>query len=440
MLRDIKFKHSTGEKMPKILGVNLDTGSLSASLMDTRFRSVKHLKSERVVLPENREERNGAISVTLTKWQKEYIPAGVVLGLPLQNFSWRTIELPSMKRSDMQEALFFELEKYLPLPMDEYIYDFLVTGSGKTAPNMVKVLVLSIKKEVLKGLLKIVKEAGMDILSVRCSTTDMLSGVMDISGEKRLEGIFVNATDDAYDLVGLHGSRPAYMKRLPKVAEIKEEIEALAIEYPGQLYVTGPMDQAVSGKFNSRKFQLLTPDLLVSSFVKKTALGLNFLPEEFIKQKKDYYPYIIGGLAAATIFVFLLTGVIAWYKERRALGEIETKISAIKSRASGIIEAHKKLDMLQNDRRVLTDFQNRSNLSIWIMDTLSKTLPTDSWLMNLSIDDKGKVEMEGFTKNTSKLILALEDSKAFKNISFSAPIIKKDSEERFALKMEVERF
>jgi len=426
--------------MPKILGVNLDSGSLSASLMDSKFRSVKHLKSERSVLPENREERNSVIAATLAKWQKEYMPAGVVLGLPLQNFSWRAMELPSMKRSDMHNALFFELEKYLPLPMDEYIYDFLVTGSGKTAPNMVMVLVFSIKKEVLNGLLKIVKEAGMDIFAVRCSTTDLLSGVMDISGEKRLEGIFVNATDDAYEIIGLHGSSPVYLKRLPKAAEVKEEIEALAVEYPGRLYVTGPMEQAVTGKFNSRKFQLLTPDLLVSSFVKKTALDLNFLPAEFIKQKKDYYPYIIGGLAAAAILIFLLTGVIAWNKDRRALVKIEAKISALKSRASGTIEAQKKLDLLQYDRKVLTDFQNRSNLSIRIMDTLSKTLPTDAWLMNLSIDDKGKVEMEGFTKQTSKLILALEKSNAFKNISFSAPIIKKDSEERFALKMEVERF
>ena len=426
--------------MPKILGVNIDSGSLHASLIDSRFRSVKHVKSERVVLPENREERKSVMLATLTKWQKEYMPAGVVIGLTLQNFSWRIIEMPSMKRADMKKALFFELEKYLPLPMDEYIYDFLVTGTGKTAPNMIKIQVFSIKKEILNSLLKIVKEAGMDILSVRCSTTDILCGVMDIGGEKRLEGIFVNATDDAYEIAGLRGSMPLYMKRVPKAAQVKDEIEALAAQYPGRVYVTGPLEQSVTGQFNSRKFQLLTPDLLANSFVKKTPLDLNFLPDEYIKPKKDYYPYIIGGLAAATILLFLLTGVITWYKDRSTLAEVEAKTATIKNKASGIIEAQKKLDLLQNDRSVLLDFQNRSNLSIRILNTLSNTLPTDSWLMNLSIDDKGKVEMEGFTKKTANLVLALEKSKAFKNISFSAPIIAKNSEERFALKMEVEGF
>jgi Tfp pilus assembly protein PilN len=280
----------------------------------------------------------------------------------------------------------------------------------------------------------------MEILSVRCSTTDILCGVMDIAGEKRLEGISVNATDDAYEIAGLHDSRPVYMKRVSKTADVKDEIDMLAIQYPGRLYVTGPMEQAVTGKFNSRKFQVLTPDLLAASFVKKTPLNLNFLPDELIKEKKDYYPYISGGLAAATILVFLLTGVVTWYKDRHALGEIKSKIAAIKSKASGIIEAQKKLDLLQNDRRVLLDFQNRSNLPVRVLSTLSKALPSDAWLMNLSIDDKGKVEMEGFTKKTANLVVALEKSKAFNNISFSAPIISKDREERFALKMEVAGF
>lgn len=426
--------------MPKILGVNIDSGSLHASLTDSVFRSVRHMKSKRMVLPENRDERNTAMAAALMKWQKEYMPAGVVLGLPLQNFSWRTIEMPAMKRADIKKALFFELEKYLPLPMDEYIYDFLPAGRGVTAPNMLKLMVFSIKKEILNGLLKTAKEAGMEILSVRCSTTDVLCGIMNIAGEKKLEGIFVNSTDDAYEIAGLHDSMPVYMKRVPKAADVKDEIEELSIQYPGRLYVTGPIDQTVIDKFKSRKFQILAPDLLVASFVKKTYLNLDFLPEEFIKQKKDYYPYIIGGLAAAAIVVFLLTGVMAWYKDRRALEEIEAKISKIRNKASGVIEVRKKLELLQSDRSILSDFRNKSNLSVRALSTLSKILPRDAWLINISIDDKGKIEMEGFAARTAELVVALEKSKAFRNISFSAPITARNGEERFALKMEVGEF
>ena len=428
--------------MPKILGVNIDSGSLSASLIDAKFRSVKHIKSERTALPENKEERSSVIAALLTRWQKEQMPAGVVIGLPLQNFSWRTIEMPSMKSADMKKALFFELEKYLPLPVDEYVYDFFVIGRVKTAPTMVKILIFSVKKEILNGLLKIVKESGMEILSVRCSTLDILCGVMDVSGEKNLQGIFVNATDDAYEVAGLLNSMPVYMKKVSnaKPSDLEEELEKLAARHPAQLYITGSVDQSAIARFNSRKFQLPTPDLLASSYVKKTYLNLNFLPYEFIKQKKDYYPYGIGGLAAAALLVFLLTGTVVYYKDRSALKNAESKIAAIKSKASGVMEAEKKLDILRNERSVLLDFQNRSNLSVKVLSTLSKILPTDTWLISISIDDKGKVEMEGFAAKTADLVVALEKSKTFRNVSFSAPIISKGKEERFAIKMEAGGF
>jgi hypothetical protein len=329
--------------MPKILGVNIDAGSLDASLIDSKFRSAKHVKSERIELPENIEERNRVISDVLKRWKNESMPAGVVIGLPLKNFSWRTIEMPVMKKADMKNALFFELEKYLPLPVDEYIYDFFVIGRVKAAPNREKIMVFSVKKELLSGLLKILKETGMDLLAVRCSTIDTLCGVIDISGEKGLQGIFVNAADDAYEVAGLRDSMPVHMKTIPKANpdDLEDGIETLARSHPAQLYITGPVEQSLIAKYNSRKFQVRTQVLLASSVVKKSYLDLNFLPHEFIRQKKDYYPFIIGGLAAAAVLLFFLSGVIIYYKDRRALAITESRITAISSRASGVIEAQK---------------------------------------------------------------------------------------------------
>jgi hypothetical protein len=45
--------------------------------------------------------------------------------------------------------------------------------------------------------------------------------------------------------------------------------------------------------------------------------------------------------------------------------------------------------------------------------------------------------MEGFSRKTADLVLALEKSGHFRAISFSAPIISREGEERFSLKLEV---
>jgi Tfp pilus assembly protein PilN len=94
--------------------------------------------------------------------------------------------------------------------------------------------------------------------------------------------------------------------------------------------------------------------------------------------------------------LYFLTGVITYYKDRRASERIEARIATLKSKASGIIETQRKMDRMQSELKTLVDFQNRSNRPIRIVSTLSKALPLNAWLINLSIDDKGRVELEGF--------------------------------------------
>jgi Tfp pilus assembly protein PilN len=71
------------------------------------------------------------------------------------------------------------------------------------------------------------------------------------------------------------------------------------------------------------------------------------------------------------------------------------------------------------------------------MRDLSRAVPADTWVINLSVDDKGNIEMEGFSRKTSDLVLALEKAGLFKSIAFAAPIISREGEERFSLKLEV---
>jgi hypothetical protein len=38
-------------------------------------------------------------------------------------------------------------------------------------------------------------------------------------------------------------------------------------------------------------------------------------------------------------------------------------------------------------------------------------MPANSWLISISVDDKGKVEIEGFAAKTADLVVALEKVK-----------------------------
>lgn len=421
--------------MRKILGVSFGGGIVRASLIETGFRRSKPAGSEDVVLPENAGERPAFIVETLKRWKTEHAPYGAVLGLPLEHFSHQLIEMPAMKKADLRSALMFDLEKFLPLPVDEYIFDFVTAPAG---PGNLKVLVLSVKKDVVNAYCRYFIEADVEILSVRCNTIDALCAVMDAAGEKGVSGLFVNMTDHTFEVTGLKNSMPVYLKCFSSNIDLAKELERLSELHPGPVYFLGDPGQLITEKFAGRKYHISIANALAGSRTVKPAVNLEFIPWEMIPPPKDYYPHLIGALSGAALVLFLLAGLTTYYKESRTLASIEAKRSAIKDKASKVSVERKKLELLQGDRKALFDFVHRSNVAVRALSDLSNVLSKDAWLINFSVDDKGKLEMEGFSGNTAKLVVELENSKEFKNVSFSAPIIAKEGEERFALKAEVE--
>jgi Tfp pilus assembly protein PilN len=325
------------------------------------------------------------------------------------------------------------MEKHLPLPVDEYVFDFL-TSKGQ---NGSRTLVFSIKKDTVHSLCKTVSDAGMQVVSIRCRTIDLLNGMAEISHEKQIKGVFIHASDDDYELAAIEETGVVFVKRIPKHHDLEEEVELALQQYPGKVYASGDFEQLMLERFAARKAQVSPPYALLASYAKKQRFNLEFIPPELAGQKKDFYPYVIAGCAAAAVALFLLTGFVTYLKDAYALNSIESQINAIKTKASGVIETRKKLDALQDERKVLVDFLDRSNLAIKAMRDLSQTVPADAWIINLSLDDKGGIELEGFSRKTSDLVLALEKSGRFKSIAFAAPIISREGEERFSLKLEV---
>jgi hypothetical protein len=419
----------------RILGVSIGPDLLGMELVESGLTAKRTVKTENLALPAAKEERDLLIASSLARWKKEYSPDGAVIGLPLQRFSHQVIDMPAMKRNDLKKALLFELEKYLPLPVDEYLFDFMALPGE---PGRAKVLVLSIRREVVRESTSMAAAAGIGVLSVRCNTLASFRGLLDTAGEKNVSGLFVHATGEGYEISGIKNSCPVYLKGFSKNTDMVRELERLAVLYPGPVYLMGDADQAVTEKFRVRKFQPSVPRALALSAVQKHPLSLDFVPEGLAKTAVDPYPYLIGGLAAASLGVFLLTGATVYYKEWRTLKDVQAKNSAISARAAGVLAERKKLDALRRDRKTLGDFRSGSNVAIKVLSELSEILPKDAWLINIAVDDRGKVEIEGFTGKTSSVISALEKSKAFKNVAFSAPILARDGEERFALRMEVE--
>lgn len=421
--------------MKRILGVNYRKKSLQAAVVDCGFKSVKHIESTSFDLPDNKEEKGKYIIDIFKKWKQHYNPNGIVIGLPSPFVSYQFIDMPAMSSVDMKKALHFELEKYLPLSVEEYIYDFVLPTAN--ADGM-KTLVTSVKRDIVNDLLEYAKEADIPILAIRADALATASQLLRIENEKRINGMLINCTADYNEMIELEDSIPVFYRQLSKDRDLSGEIERFQEKRAGIIYVNGNIDAAIMERFNGRTVHISSAQALAITGTVKSRLSVNFLPPENLSRGRDYYTYMLGGFALGAVILFFLTGFVSYAKNAATLSSLKTEIATLQSDAADVLDAHKKLNDIKEGRQVLLDFQGMSNVPIRILSNLSEVLSEDVWLVKMQIDEGGKIEMEGFAKNSSSLIVSLEESAAFKNVAFSSPIIKRSGEERFSLKMEVE--
>lgn len=420
--------------MQRIAGVELSDTRLSATIIESGFRSARILKSLELSLPANKEERESLIADAFTSIKKEYSPKGAVLGIPLKYFTCHAIEIPAMSRSDVRKALLYEMEKYLPLPVDEYIIDFVIKPAGK---DKISVFVASVKNTVVLDIIKLLQSYDIAILAVRCSAFSAVSSSIDSSGRKKLTGIFLYSSDNTYDIVVVENSSPIFFKSFDDAAMAGYEIEKHRDLHKGIINVIGNTVYEFTKDLVVKNHHLSISRSLAFSGVKKPLIDFNFTPYSYHKQNIEYYPYILGGLSVVAVVLFLLTSLIAYYKDYRTLQSIESQISSIEEKASAVLQERKRLDQMEKERVFFADFQGRSSIAIKVLSELSRSLPDEAWLVNFTIDDRGLIEIEGFAKKTSDMVIALEKTGLFQNISFTSPIVSKEGEERFAIKMEV---
>lgn len=105
-----------------------------------------------------------------------------VLGLPLSVFSLRNLSLPFSDRKKMKQVLPLELEDQFPVPVDQQVIDFVVTGVQDGDSH---VLVAAVEKGIIGELISVVKESGLMVRAVTLSVDALVRQYTRKAGEKQ---------------------------------------------------------------------------------------------------------------------------------------------------------------------------------------------------------------------------------------------------------------
>ncbi len=416
----------------RVAGVSIEDSLLRISVIDKKFGIIKTLGSEEIKLPQPEQERLAVIKDAFQALKGKYKTGDIVIGLGFSRFAHHIIEMPLLSRPDMRNALFYEMEKYLPLPPEEYTFDFISIEKGN---NKTKVLVLSARKDRMSPILAAARDSGLNLLAIRCYFIEALAEFIKSAREKN--AIFMHKAENAYHIAVLRDNKPVLFKTVSKNEDIISELEELSGSFNAGIYVIGVHDPAGLSRVNAKAVSISLSGSVALSSLRRSAFEMNFIPPEFLPRKKDYYSYAIGAMAISALLLFFFNEVFSYYRDYSALKDIEKKTEQIKSKTSGFLEERKKIESVYEKKKFLDDFQTRRSLNIKVLSELSRVLPKDSWLASMSVDEKGKIEIEGFARRAANIIEPLSKTKLFKKIEFAAPVMSQESGEKFSIRMEL---
>lgn len=88
----------------------------------------------------------------------------VAIGVANQKVVVRQVDLPFMEESELRGALQFQVQEFIPMPIEEAILDFQVLEEfpGEDGQRMMRVLLVAAQREMIGSYIDVVQRAGLE--------------------------------------------------------------------------------------------------------------------------------------------------------------------------------------------------------------------------------------------------------------------------------------
>jgi type IV pilus assembly protein PilM len=92
----------------------------------------------------------------------------VTLGIANQKVIVRPIELPYMEKEELDSALRFQVQEFIPIPIEDAILDFDIIEEFMTADEerMLTVLLVAAHKDMIQSFMEVLRSAGLSMAAI----------------------------------------------------------------------------------------------------------------------------------------------------------------------------------------------------------------------------------------------------------------------------------
>lgn len=157
-----------------VVGLDIGTTAVRGAEVSVRRGQVVLDRFAQVALPpgavvEGEVAEPEAVAATLkVLWRRgRFGSRRVVMGVANQRVVVRLVDLPWMEPAELRRSLRFQVQEYIPIPVDEAELDFDVLGEHETGgTRLMRVLLVAAQKEMVDGHVRAGMRAGLEPVGI----------------------------------------------------------------------------------------------------------------------------------------------------------------------------------------------------------------------------------------------------------------------------------
>ncbi len=340
----------------------------------------------------------------------------------------RDLELPEGTPEELVSMVRFQVERELPLPVDQVRYSYVETGRGE---GKVRVQVAAVPKDLIDPALAAAEGAGLKVTGVYVSSYGLLA--LSPDGEP---AVLIEVAGGEAEILVARGGRMEFSRTAtlgegaPADAlarEVDRTLRAFAARSPGtevaRIVLAGEGEAASAlakglGELLARPVSQAGPGDLETAPAAGLCLGVlrgRPIPDLLHPPAagRRFRPKAAHRVAALAALVLVLLGVwsqVALADKRRELARKRDELKSLEPRVKAVNRMHEETE------RALQWTEYRK---VWFetLEMLQKHVnPTQLWISSSTFEETGSVRLQGKAqdhKNVTAFVTALEKSGHF---------------------------
>lgn len=137
----------------------------------------------------------------------------VAVGMPSRQTFTTIIEVPNAPKAELEKTVLYEIDQYIPMPIEEAEVDYIVLGVSPNDPAKAEVLISSTSSKAAEAALELMEAIGLNVIAqepepIAMARALMPSGVTD-------SRMIVDLGEKSTDLVVVYNGAPRLVRSIP---------------------------------------------------------------------------------------------------------------------------------------------------------------------------------------------------------------------------------